>query len=275
MDDNMNNNTEEIENVSANEVITEETVTEEVVTEEVVAEETVTEEDVTEEDVTEEAVTEETETEETATEEAETKKSVTEEKSENIQEKVVEQRKEPAKEQPKRKKVKGFGVCKFTLSFMMMLFTIIAGGTLMIDMFIMNYEKSVVNEYSYVEYIKGTDIFNMINYFGDFSGNEKTFVITSIVCMIVTIGIGIVQLFLIMLWRNKRGYIVVMFTSVVAIVSEGIMICVFLEKYVHSQFDAIGMVAYGPIIAIASHVFIIMLAGITRKLTKINSVVNP
>ncbi len=172
-------------------------------------------------------------------------------------------------------KIKGFGSCKFILSLMMILFTAIAGATLMIDMFIMHYEQSIINEASFYDYIKGTDIFNMINYFGDYSSDEKTFVITAIVCMIVTIGIGIVQIFLIMLWRNKRGYVVVMFTSVMAIVSEGIMICVFLEKYVNSQYDAIGMVGYGPVIAIASHVFVIMLAGVTRKLTKINSVVNP
>lgn len=181
---------------------------------------------------------------------------------------------EPIRE-AKRMKVKGFGSCKFVLSIMMMFLTVISGATLMIDMFIVNYEQSMVNTQSYVEYIKGTDIFNWINYFGSFSPDEKTFTITAIVCMIVTIGIGIVQLFLIMLWRNKRGYVVVMFTSVMAIVSEAIMICVFLEKYVNSQYDAIGMVGYGPIIAIVSHVFIIMLASVTRKLTKINIIVNP
>lgn len=171
-------------------------------------------------------------------------------------------------------KVKGFGVCKFTLSFMMLLFTYIASVTLVVDMFIMHYEKSAVNAQSYIEYIKGTDIFYMINYFGDFSYDEKVFVIIAIVCMIVTIGIGIVQFFLIMLWRTKAGYVVIMFTSVIAIVSEAIMIVVFLEKYVQSQYDAMGMVGYGPVIAIAAHIFIIMIASVTRKLTKINSIVN-
>ena len=172
------------------------------------------------------------------------------------------------------KKVKGFGICKFNLSLLMIIFTVIASATLMFDMFIMHYEQSVVNVKSYVDYIKGTDIFYMINYFGDFSYDEKVFVITAIVCMIVTIGIGIVQIFLILLWRTKAGYVVIMFTSVMAMVSEGIMIAVFLEKYVQSQYDAMGMVGYGPVIAIASHIFIIMLASVTRKLTKINSIVN-
>ncbi|MBE5926684.1 MAG: hypothetical protein E7270_06945 [Lachnospiraceae bacterium] len=188
------------------------------------------------------------------------------EKKQNIDEIKVEEK--------RNKKVKGFGVCKFTLSFMMMLFTCIASVTLIFDMFIMHYEQSAVNEQSYIEYIKGTDIFYMINYFGDFLYDEKVFVITAIICMIVTIGIGIVQFFLIMLWRTKAGYVVVMFTSVIAIVSEVIMIVIFLEKYVQSQYDAMGMVGYGPMIAIAAHIFIIMLASVTRKLTKINSIVN-
>ena len=219
------------------------------------------------ENMIEETVTEENKNQENMDKEAD--------KKENVVLEIPKETKVNSSVPPVIRKVKGFMGCKFILSLMMIMFTVIAGATLMIDMFIMSYEQSAVNAQSYVEYIKGTDIFYMINYFGDFSVDEKIFVITAIVCMIVTIGIGIVQFFLIMLWRSKAGYVVIMFTSVMAIASEGIMVCVFLEKYVHSQYDAMGMVGYGPVIAIAAHVFSIMLACVTRKLTKINSIVNP
>lgn len=171
-------------------------------------------------------------------------------------------------------KVKGFKSIKFSLGLLTILFSVIAGATMLVDMFIVHYEESFVNAAESWDYIKGTDIFKMINDFGDFEQNMKNFVIVSVAAMIIAVAVALIQFFVTILWRSRGGYVFTMFTSVIAIVAEAASIVLFFQYYVSEQYDAVGMVGYGPVIAIVLHIAILIIANVTRKLTKINSIVN-
>lgn len=192
---------------------------------------------------------------------------------EAVSEPPLEETKKTADLPAAKAKVKGFGKVKFSLNFLIILFTLLAGASFLVDMFVVRTEGRFGDADTY-EYIKGTDIFKMINNFGDLSGQMKTFVIASVTAVILVIGIALVQFFIALLWRSKGGFICMIFTSVMAIAAEGIMIGFFLENYVMDLYNSVGFVGYGPAIALFLHFCIIILSNVNIKLNKINSIVN-
>lgn len=176
--------------------------------------------------------------------------------------------------EPVARKIRGFGGIKFSLSFLMIIFTVLSAATMLVDMFIVHYEKSAANEYDHFDYIRGTDIFKMLNEFGNVSENIKIFTIVSIVCMLLVTAIALVQLFVILLWRTKGGYVFVMLMSLFTIAIEVFMTVVFYNNYIVEQYDAVGLVGYGPVIAAVLNLSVIILASVCRKVTKLNSRLN-
>lgn len=197
-----------------------------------------------------------------------------EQKNKDCEEHRVEEPAEKEAYEEKRSPVKGFRSAKFGLGFLTVLFTLIAAATPVIDMFMVG----SVRQKSFFDsgwiYIKGIDIFKAIGRFSRINPATRSFVIASVTVMILVAAIGLIQFFVTILWRTKSGYIFMISSSIMAIILEAFMITMFYIKYLPEQYSGSGSVIYGPVIAIVLHIAIIILSDISRKLTKINSIVN-